>query len=143
MSTNHLGYELAETFFRALEERNISLIEPHLADDVAEIIPFSNTGTIDPFYTFTGKAEVLGYLNTIVTNFSRVILTNKRYSVATEGTWVFVQAQGELVQTGTGTKYLNSYVFKFEIHDGQITHIDEYANPIAYALLAGLPIGVK
>jgi len=132
---------LAETFFEALEKRDISLIARHLADDIVEIIPFSNTGKPDPFYTFNGKAEVLTYLNTIVTNFSRVVLVNKRFSIGDDGSTVFVQAEGDLVQADTGTPYQNVYVFKFEFRDGKIVHIDEYANPITYALLVGLPLG--
>jgi ketosteroid isomerase-like protein len=144
MNREHLSpRELAETFFEALEKRDIALIEPHLTNDVVEIIPFSNTGTTEPFYTFTGKAQVMGYLDTIVTNFSRVVLNNRRYAVADAETSVFVQAEGDLVQAGTDAPYLNTYVFKFEIRNGQIAHIDEYANPIAYSLLAGLPIGLR
>ena len=142
MSTDHLApLDLVEIFFEALEKHDISLIERHLADDVVEIIPFSNTGKPDPFYAFNGKAEVLGYLNTIVTNFSRVVLVDRRYSVSDNGSSVFLQAEGDLVQAGTGAKYQNVYIFKFEIRDGQLVHIDEYANPITYALLAGLPLG--
>lgn len=142
MSNEHPApLDLAQTFFEALEKQDISLIERHLADDVVEIIPFSNTGTPDPFYAFHGKAEVLAYLTTIVTRFSRVALVNKRYSVDAEGGTVFVQAEGDLVQAGTDTRYQNVYVFKFEIRDGQIVHIDEYANPVTYSLFAGLPLG--
>ena len=142
MSTDQLApLDLVEIFFEALEKHDIALIERHLADDVVEIIPFSNTGKPDPFYAFNGKAEVLGYLNTIVTNFSRVVLVDRRYSVSDDGRSVFLQAEGDLVQAGTGAKYQNVYIFKFEIRDGQLVHIDEYANPITYALLAGLPLG--
>lgn len=142
MSNDKLApLDLAEIFFEALEQHDISLVERHLSDDVVEVIPFSNTGKSDPFYVFNGKAEVLGYLKTIVTNFSRVVLTDKRYSVTDQGSAVFLQAEGDLVQARTGTKYQNVYVFKFEIRDGKIVHIDEYANPITYSLLAGLPIG--
>jgi ketosteroid isomerase-like protein len=142
MSGNKLSaLELTITFFESLENRDISLIEPHLADDVVEIIPLSNTGKPDPWFVFTGKSEVLDYLGTIARNFSQVRLVNQRHTVSEDGTSVFVQTEGDLIQAGTGTPYHNVYVFKVETRDGQIVHIDEYANPIAYALLAGLPIG--
>nr|WP_221381615.1 hypothetical protein [Actinoplanes polyasparticus] len=53
---------------------------------------------------------------------------------------MFVQAEGDLVPAGTDTRYQNVYVFKFEFRDGHIVHIDEYANPVAYSLFAGLPL---
>jgi ketosteroid isomerase-like protein len=37
--------------------------------------------------------------------------------------------------------YNNVYVFKFVVHNGKITHVYEYANPVTYAKLTGLPIG--
>jgi len=142
MSNDQLAsLDLAKLFFEALEKHDISIVERHLADDVVEVIPYSNIGTPDPFYVFTGKAEVLGYLNTIITNFSRVVLNNKRYTVSEGASTVFLQAEGDLVQAGTDTKYQNVYIFKFEIRDGQIVHIDEYANPVTYSLLAGLALG--
>ena len=142
MSNDQLAsLDLAKLFFEALEKHDISIVERHLADDVVEVIPYSNTGTPDPFYVFTGKAEVLGYLNTIITNFSRVVLNNKRYTVSEGASAVFLQAEGDLVQAGTDTKYQNVYIFKFDIRDGQIVHIDEYANPVTYSLLAGLALG--
>ncbi|GAB6898926.1 nuclear transport factor 2 family protein [Kineosporia succinea] len=133
--------DLAKTFVEALEMRDADLIAPHLADDVVEVIPYSNTGKTEPWFVFNGKAEVVSYLNTIAGNFSRVSLLNQRYSVTDDGTAVFLQAEGDLVQAGSDAPYRNVYVFKFEIRDGQITHVDEYANPIAFAVLTGLPLG--
>jgi hypothetical protein len=33
------------------------------------------------------------------------------------------------------------YVFRFAIADGKIQRADEYANPVTFARLAGIPLG--
>jgi hypothetical protein len=37
--------------------------------------------------------------------------------------------------------YPNVHVFRFEIEDGLIRRVDEYANPVTFARRSGLPIG--
>jgi hypothetical protein len=58
-----------------------------------------------------------------------------------DGGTVFLEAKGDLVQAGTGTTYRNAYIFKFTFRGGQIAHIPEYANPVTFAKVAGMPIG--
>ena len=58
-----------------------------------------------------------------------------------DGERVFVTTQGDYVQEEGQRPYRNVYVFRFEIRDGCISRVDEYANPVTYAQLAGLPIG--
>jgi ketosteroid isomerase-like protein len=45
------------------------------------------------------------------------------------------------VQAVDQQHYNNLYVFKFVVKDGKITGVDEYANPVTFAKLAGFPIG--
>jgi ketosteroid isomerase-like protein len=54
---------------------------------------------------------------------------------------VFFEASGDLVGAQSGTPYQNVYVFKFTLRDGLIARILEYANPVPFAKLMGLPIG--
>jgi ketosteroid isomerase-like protein len=131
----------AQAFVRSLEQRDLDIITPHLADGVVETVPLSMSGEPGPLVVFDGKEQVLGYLNTILDNFSQVVLRDAEYFVANDGGTVFMEAKGDLVQAGTDTSYRNTYVFKFELSGGSIDHIVEYANPVTYAKLMGLPIG--
>lgn len=133
--------EMAKTFFTALEDHDLDIVAPLLADEVTETIPLSNTGTPQPWSFFDGKEAVLGYLATIVHNFSRVVLADREYSVTEDGDTVFVETKGDLIQAGTGAPYTNVYVFKFATHAGKIVKISEYANPIPVAKLFGMPVG--
>ncbi len=130
-----------KTFFDALEKHDVSLLTPLLADDIVETIPLSNTGASEPFATYEGKEAVVGYLGTIVQNFSRTVLVDKEFTVSEDGGKVFVESKGDLIQAGTEAPYENRYVFKFVFRNGLITHIREYANPITFAKLVGMPVG--
>ena len=92
---------------------------------------------------FRGKDAVLGYLGTIVANFSRAVLTERRFTVAEDGATVFLEAKGDLVHAHTSAPYRNMYVFRFDLHDGRIVGIAEYANPVPFARLVGLPLGAS
>lgn len=129
------------TFFSALERHDKSALGPLLATDAAETVPFSRTGSAEPEAEFRGKEAVLGYLGSIIDNFTQTVLTDKQFYVSEDASTVFVEAKGDLVLGGTSAPYNNVYVFKFAFENGVIVHIKEYANPVTYAKLMDLPVG--
>ena len=133
--------ESAKLFFLALEKHDKIALDVLLDAEVVEVIPLSNTGDPKPFSEFKGKDAVIGYLHGIIDNFVQTVLLNKRYYVSDDGSTVFVEANGDLIQAKTNKPYNNVYIFKFVFADTKIIHISEYANPIAYSKIAGLPIG--
>lgn len=64
----------------------------------------------------------------------------RRYFISTDLGDVFVESPGDYIAQD-GTAYQNVYIFKFVVQDGKIVEGYEYANPVTYAKLAGLPIG--
>lgn len=132
---------IVETLFAALESGDLDMIRPHLAADIVEVIPFAPNGQPEPFGVFSGREAVLRYFGNIVRGFSKRALTDRALYATGDGGTVFVEARGDLVQAGTGTPYRNVYMFKFTFRDGQVAHIAEYANPVTFAKLAGMPIG--
>ena len=133
--------QAVKTFFDGLEHHELSDVEPLLAPNVIEIVPFSNTGSPKPWRTYDGKEAVFGYLNAIIKNFSQTVLLEKQFTVSGDGNVVFMEAKGDLIHAASGAAYNNLYVFKFTFVDGQIVHISEYANPVPFALLTGTPLG--
>ena len=129
-----------ETFFKGIEEHDVDLVAPLLAEDAVLEIPFNASGSAAPAARFEGKKAVMGYLNQIVTSFSRTVLVDKRIYAAEEET-VFFEAKGDLVHAVSGATYKNQYVFKFVFRSNLISQISEYSNPVIYAKLVGAPIG--
>ena len=130
-----------DAFFSALERPDKDALRPLLSSDVVEIIPFSVNGSAELLSEFRGREAVLGYLATIIDNFSQTILTDKQFYASEDGSTVFMEAKGDLVQRGTSDEYHNVYIFKFVFQEGLILHIAEYANPVTFAKLVGLPVG--
>ena len=135
------GLALATAYIDALEHRDVAAISRLLAEDVVETLPLNVTGEATPWYVFTGKEQVLGYVGMIMQNFSHVRFADPVFTVSADGSVVFCEAHGDLVGTQGNKPYHNVYVFKWTLRDGHIVGLHEYANPIAYAKLMELPIG--
>ncbi len=99
--------EAVKAFFLALEQHDKDALASLLAPEVVEIIPLSNTGSPDPFSEFKGKEAVLGYLGTIIDNFSRTVLVDKQFYVSDDGSAIFMEAKGDLIQRATSAPYHN------------------------------------
>lgn len=139
MSSSSLA--LVEGLFAALQSGDLSPVGPHLAADVTGVLPYAPSGNPEPFRVFPGKDAVMRYLGSVVATFSQRRWHGLTCYVTADGSTVFAEARGDFVRAGTGAPYRNVYVFKFTIHDGLITHIAEYANPVPVAKVLGLPIG--
>ena len=111
------------------------------ADDVVYTLPLNASGTPDPWFVYTGKQATSEYQRGVLQRFSQLRMLNQQYTVSSDGNTVFVETHGDYIAAEGNRPYNNVYVFKFVIRDGKITHVYEYANPVTYAKLAGLPIG--
>ena len=90
---------------------------------------------------FNGKEETTAYQRGVIERFSQMRMLNIESFVNPDGSTIFVTARGDYVQAVDQQHYNNLYVFKFVVKDGKITGVDEYANPVTFAKLAGFPIG--
>ena len=133
--------DTARSYIDALEQQDVEAVTALLTEDATVDIPLSNTGGLDPWFVFIGHQAALGYVETIFKNFETVLLVERNFFAADDGQTVFAELTGDLIQRGTGASYRNRYVFKFTIRDGQVSHLSEYANPVTFARLMGLPLG--
>jgi ketosteroid isomerase-like protein len=127
--------------FDAIESGDVDLIRPHLAPDAVEVIPYAPNGQPKPFGVFTGREAVMEYLGNIVRMFSKRAVNDRVFYATGDGGTVFVECKGDLILADTGTPYHNVYIFKVTFRDDQIVHIAEYANPVTFAKLVGMPLG--
>ncbi len=68
-------------------------------------------------------------------------MLDQQFYASDDGSTVFMEAKGDLMQGATSAPYNNVYIFKFVFEGGKVIHISEYANPVTYAKLMGLPLG--
>jgi ketosteroid isomerase-like protein len=131
-----------EAYFDALRDHDINAMATLLRDDVREVIPLAASGAPDPWFEFQGKHDVLAYVSTIFTNFTRVEIRDREVSVTDDGRTIFVEARGDLLVAATGDPYRNVYIFRFSFDaEGLITEVREYANPVPIAPILGIPVG--
>lgn len=106
-----------------------------IAENVILEIPFSESGRTDEghFRRYTGRAEVLDFVDMAFAAEKNVEIVDPSYSVSADGRDVFVECHGN-VEMVSGRIYRNRYVLRFKIADGQITLIREYYNPIVSAI---------
>ncbi len=132
---------LVKTYFATKARRDKAAEDALFTEDVVHLIPLNPTGTPTPWFEYKGKKEVTDYQHQVLDNFSRLRMLDPRYTVSADGTTVFVEAKGDYLAVKGNKPYNNVYVFKFVVRDGQLAHVTEYANPVTYAKLMGMPIG--
>ena len=90
--------------------------------------------------TFEGKDAVVANLTRITENFEQIEFVDERLHASEDGQTVFVEANGNFTVKGTGEPYKNTYVFVFEVENGQIVAIREYNNPLTVAKTFKIPL---
>ncbi|MEV0824982.1 nuclear transport factor 2 family protein [Nonomuraea rubra] len=113
----------------AFERRDVKAISASIDENATFTIPLSFSGASEPAGHFAGKEQILGYVDSVLTNFRKVRFTDLRVSVTGQGRTSFVQANGDFV-TADGRPYRNVYIYRFDWKNGRMVHTDEYANPI-------------
>ena len=132
--------DLAKAFFAAKERHDLDATMELFGDDAVYIFPLAASGKQENWFTYEGKEAVTKYQGQVLERFKQIKMLDLRYFLSTDGSNVFVESRGDYIAQD-GTAYNNVYIFKFVIRDGKIAEGYEYANPVTYAKLAGLPIG--
>lgn len=89
-----------------------------------------------------GKKDVLAYTNALFDKFTPLIWRNHQWSISPNGE-VFFCGTGDMALTRSGKTYRNSYVTRFDIADGKIVLMAEYANAFLYSSLGVRPNAVE
>lgn len=133
--------ELVKSFFAAKERHDFDATMEPFAEDAVYTFPLNASGDPEPWFVYDGKQATADYQKSVLERFAQLKMLDSQYTANAEGDVVFVESRGDYIAHENNEHYNNVYVFKFVIADGKITHVYEYANPVTYAKLAGLPIG--
>ena len=138
-STQNVPKAIVETFFSTKEEHDLEGLTALFADDIVYTFPLPASGAQENWFVYDGKDATVEYQRKTLDAFSQLKMRDMQITVSEGGDTVFVEARGDYVSR-EGKPYNNVYVFKFVLEGGRIAKVFEYANPVTYALLAGLPI---
>jgi hypothetical protein len=152
-----VALEVAQDFICSVEAKNLDAAGRNLAadarqlfmhsrktttaDGVADIIAGRSTGFC--VADVNGKKEILIYTEALFDKFSPLIWQNHEWTVSPTGGNVFFHGKGDMIVAQTGKSYRNSYVTRFDIADGRIIKIAEYADAFLYAGLRVRPNGAE
>ena len=130
---------VVEAFFSTKEQHDLESLTAIFADDIVYTFPLPASGAQENWFVYDGKEATVEYQRKTLDAFARLKMRDVQITVGEDGTIVFVEARGDYVSK-EGKPYNNVYVFKFVLKDGKIAKVFEYANPVTYAMLVGLPI---
>jgi ketosteroid isomerase-like protein len=85
-----------------------------------------------------GSRDVLAYTEALFRKFTPLAWSDHAWSVSSRGE-VFFQGTGAMALTRDGTPYRNRYLTRFDVVDGKIVLMAEYANAFRYARLRVRP----
>lgn len=125
--TTESSMALVQGFVNAIEIRDRATIENSLSDDAKQIFPMAGGGWTGLAAVFEGKSEVLDYTFGLFENFTSLVWTHKVWTVSADGSRVFMQAKSEAIVAWSQKPYRNTYVTRFDVLDGKINRVVEYA----------------
>jgi ketosteroid isomerase-like protein len=148
--------QVAKEFIRAIEAKDldatIRTLHPQVRQlfmhtcattnpqGVADIIADRRRGFC--VADMNGKRDVVAYTGALFDKFTPLIWRDHEWSV-TENGEVFFHGVGDMALTRNGKPYRNSYVTRFDVVDGQILLMAEYANAFLYGGLLVRPNGAE
>ena len=139
--TQQQSIDLVKSFYAAKERHDLEATVNLFADDIIYTLPLNASGDPKPWFEYNGKQATADYQKAVLQRFSQIRMIDPRYAASVDGNTVFVETRGDYIAAEGSRPYNNVYVFKFVIRDGKFTHVSEYANPVTYAKIAGLPLG--
>lgn len=134
---------VAQNYVRCIETGDLDGIARSLADEVEQIFPISSRETGDPEGIFVGKAAVLDYTYGLFRKFSGLRWPEPDWSESADQKRAFLEARGDATVVHSGVKYSNVYITRFDVEDGLIVRIAEYANATLYISLGIEPTATE
>lgn len=134
---------VAQAYVSFIEAKDREAIARSLADGVEQTFPIGVEANGDPMALFVGKDEVLDYTYGLFRKFSTLRWPSPQWSEATDGRTAFLEGRGDATVAHSGEHYSNVYITRFDVEDGLIVSIKEYANPTLYVSLGIEPSPVE
>ncbi|WP_189221387.1 nuclear transport factor 2 family protein [Saccharothrix coeruleofusca] len=147
---------LARDFIDAIQAKDLDAVAATLATDARQLFMHSTAtrsgeGVADIIAgrrkgfcvaDVKGKEEILAYTEALFAKFTPLLWRDHEWTVSASGE-VFFSGKGDMVVARTGKPYRNSYLTRFDVHDGKIVRMAEYGDVLMYARLGVRPNGAE
>jgi ketosteroid isomerase-like protein len=149
--------KLAQDFMEAVHVKDFDAVAATLAADARQLFMHSgrtknSAGVMDIIAgrrkgfcvaDVQGKGEILAYTKALFDKFTPLLWRDHQWTVSGRGNAIFFSGKGDMVVARTGKPYCNSYVTRFDVEDGKIVRMAEYADATLYARLGVRPNGAE
>lgn len=139
-SPTQVALDMADQFLTAMADEDIDAIADSVAADAVLVHPFTFDGSQDPQVRFEGEDQILGYVETVFTNFATIAWRDEQVHVTNDGATVFIEVKGDFTLARDGSPYDNAYVIRLDIDNGEVVRSAEYYNPLIAAPALGIPL---
>jgi ketosteroid isomerase-like protein len=148
---------VAQDFIGSVEAKDLDAVSRTLTADARQLFMHSRrTRTSDGVAAIVagrtkgfcvadvkGRSEILAYTDALFDKFTPLVWRDHEWTVTQNGEEVFFHGEGDMVVARTGKRYKNNYVTRFDIEDGRIHCMAEYADAFMYAGLRVRPNGAE
>jgi ketosteroid isomerase-like protein len=133
------GVALAHAYIVALQAKDKQAILDMIAEDFVIEVPLNAPGTNDLTETWRGIEGAHAVYDMAFSVIELLVYTDIEITPAMDPNIAFLEGRG-VMRMANGRPYGNRYVFRFEVENGKIRKIREYANPVTAAVAFGLPL---
>jgi ketosteroid isomerase-like protein len=135
--------QVAQDYVRFIETADRDGIARSLAENVTQVFPISSEATGEPQGIFSGKEEVVEYTYGLFRKFRNLRWPDARWIASADGKTAIMEGRGDATVVHSGIRYNNVYITRFDVEDGLIVQIAEYANATLYTSLGIEPSEVE
>lgn len=140
--------DLAQRYIATVEEGDLDAVAATLSDDVVQFFMHSSRTTTAKgvaqieagdhgrafnIAEFRDKTEVLAYTKVLIAKFDPLVWRDHVWNEADGAVWF--HGKGDMVTTRSGRAYRNEYVTRFDVKNGKIVRLVEYADGTRYLAL--------
>jgi ketosteroid isomerase-like protein len=155
--TARTALDTAQEFIRAVEAKDFDAVEATLSPHARQLFMHSSrtttvTGAADLITDRTkgfcvadveGRDEIMAYTKALFEKFTPLIWRDHSWTVSDTNDAVYFFGRGDMLVTSNRKPYRNTYVTRFDVDEGRIVKMAEYANAFQYAGLGVRPNGAE
>ena len=131
--------DLARAYLDALQAKDRDRILALLAEDFALEVPCNVSGTNDLSDSWHGLENAAANYDATFRKIEVLQYADLEFTPGRDDRIAFAEGRG-VMRMASGRPYRNIYIFRFDVENGKIRRIREYANPVTAALSMGFPL---
>ncbi|GAA4686414.1 nuclear transport factor 2 family protein [Frondihabitans cladoniiphilus] len=156
-SATRTALETAQEFIRGVEAKDFEAVRATLSPHARQLFMHSSRTTTEAgaadlvadrakgfcVADVDGRDEIMAYTQALFDKFTPLIWRDHTWTLSETGDAVYFSGRGDMIVTSNGRSYRNTYVTRFDVDDGRIVTMAEYANAFLYAGLRLTPNGAE